>query len=89
MYVDELIGPHTVNTMPLATLEAVADHGTISGPTATHNPEETLRALEQAGIDLGEVTDELLDDGVKQFEDAMSRLLDGIEERRKSYKEQG
>jgi transaldolase len=89
MYVDDLIGPHTVNTMPLATLQAVADHGTISGPTANHNPDETLQALEQAGIDLDEVTAELLDAGVNQFEDAMSRLLDGIEERRKSYKEQG
>jgi len=89
MYVDDLVAPHTVNTMPLATLQAVADHGTVSGPTATHNPDEALKALQGAGIDLGEVTDELLDAGVKQFEDAMSRLLDGIEERRKSYKEQG
>jgi len=89
MYVDDLVAPHTVNTMPLATLQAVADHGTVSGPTATHNPDEALQALERAGIDLGEVTDELLDAGVKQFEDAMSRLLDGIEERRKSYKGQG
>jgi transaldolase len=88
MYVDDLVGAHTVNTMPLATLEAVADHGTVSGPTAAHNPDETLHALEQAGIDLVEVTDELLDAGVKTFEDAMSELLDGIEERRKSYKEQ-
>jgi transaldolase len=87
MYVDDLVAAHTVNTMPLATLEAVADHGTISGPTAKHNPDETLAALEAAGIDLVEVTAELLDAGVKQFEDAMSHLLDGIEERRKSYKE--
>jgi transaldolase len=87
MYVDELVAAHTVNTMPLATLEAVADHGTISGPTAKHNPDETLQALEQAGIDLVEVTDELLNAGVKTFEDAMSELLGGIEERRKSYKE--
>jgi transaldolase len=89
MYVDDLVAPHTVNTMPLATLQAVADHGTVSGPTATHNPDEKLKALEEAGIDLVEVTDELLDAGVKQFEDAMSQLLDGIEERRKSYKEKG
>jgi transaldolase len=88
MYVDELVGAHTVNTMPLATLEAVADHGTVSGPTAAHNPDETLQALADAGIDLNEVTDELLDAGVKTFEDAMSELLGGIEERRKSYKEQ-
>jgi transaldolase len=88
LYVDELVAPHTVNTMPPATLEAVGDHGNISGPTATRNPDETLQALERAGIDLNEVTDELLDAGVKQFEDAMSRLLDGITERRTRYEAQ-
>ncbi|MBV9818144.1 MAG: transaldolase [Solirubrobacterales bacterium] len=82
MYVDDLVGPHTVSTMPLSTLEAVGDHGTVSGPTAERNPDETLQALANAGIDMSEVTDELLVDGVKQFEDAMTRLLDGIEERR-------
>jgi transaldolase len=84
MYVDELVGPHTVNTMPLATLEAVADHGHVSGPTAQRDPDEDLRALQQAGIDLDEVTDELLRDGVTLFEDAMNRLLEGIEERRQA-----
>ncbi len=81
MYVDELVGAHTVNTMPLNTLQAVADHAHISGPTAQHDPQPDLDALSAAGIDMAEVTDELLADGVKQFEDAMSRLLSGIEER--------
>ena len=40
MYVDGLVAPHTVNTMPLATLEAAADHAKVSGPTATHNPDD-------------------------------------------------
>jgi transaldolase len=80
-YVDELVGPHTVNTMPLDTLKAVADHGHITGPTVTHDPTKDLEALTRAGIDMTEVTDELLVDGVKQFEDAMNRLLDGIRER--------
>jgi transaldolase/glucose-6-phosphate isomerase len=82
MYVDELVGPHTVNTMPLATLLAVADHGHIHGPTAAEDPSEDLDALAKAGIDLGEVTEALLVDGIQQFEDAMRRLLDGIESRR-------
>jgi transaldolase len=82
-YVDSLVGPHTVNTMPLETLEAAADHAHISGPTATHDPTEDLEALQKAGIDMGEVTEELLVDGVTQFEDAMNRLLDGIRERTK------
>jgi transaldolase len=84
MYVDELVGAHTVNTMPLATLEAVADHGRISGPTAQRDPSDEIAALEKAGVDLAEVTDQLLVDGVKQFEDAMTHLLDGIEERRQA-----
>ncbi|MGI8714343.1 MAG: transaldolase [Solirubrobacteraceae bacterium] len=84
MYVDELVGAHTVNTMPLATLQAVADHGRVSGPTAQRDPEADLQALAQAGVDMRDVTEELLVDGVKQFEDAMSRLLAGIEERRQA-----
>jgi transaldolase/glucose-6-phosphate isomerase len=82
MYVDSLVGRDTVNTMPMATLHAVADHGTVSGPTAEQDPTPELDALREAGIDLTQVTDELLADGVKQFEGAMNRLLDGIEERR-------
>jgi transaldolase/glucose-6-phosphate isomerase len=82
MYVDGLVGPHTVNTMPLATLLAVADHGKVTGPTAEMDPTEDLEALAKAGIDMKQVTDELLVDGVKQFEDAMNRLLAGIDERR-------
>jgi transaldolase/glucose-6-phosphate isomerase len=81
-YVEELVGPHTVNTMPMATLMAFADHGTVSGPTAERDPSEALAALRDAGIDMKQVTDELLVDGVKQFEDAMNRLLAGIEQER-------
>ncbi len=82
LYVDELVGAHTVNTMPLDTLMAVADHGKVSGPTAQRNPQEALDALAEAGVDLGAITDQLLIDGVGQFEEAMNRLLAGIEERR-------
>jgi transaldolase/glucose-6-phosphate isomerase len=81
-YVEELVGPHTVNTMPMATLHAVADHLQVTGPTAEVDPTPALDALREAGIDLGQVTDELLAEGVKQFEDAMYRLLGGIEQER-------
>jgi transaldolase/glucose-6-phosphate isomerase len=81
-YVDSLIGPNTVNTMPLQTMLAVGDHGEVTGVTAEADPSTDLNALADAGVDLDQVTDELLSDGVKQFEDAMGRLLDGIEERR-------
>jgi transaldolase len=83
-YVDELVGPHTVNTMPLATLQAFGDHGHISGPTVQKDPSEELAALSEAGIDMTEVTKELLKDGVTQFIDAMERLLEGIEKAAKS-----
>ncbi len=82
MYVDGLVGRDTVNTIPMATLHAVADHGKVTGPTAEQDPTEDLRALAEAGIHMDQVTDELLVDGVKQFEDAMNRLLAGIDERR-------
>ncbi len=82
MYVDELVGRDTVNTMPMATLHAVADHGKVSDQTAEQDPNSDLEALERVGIDLNQVTDELLVDGIKQFEEAMGRLLAGIEEQR-------
>jgi transaldolase / glucose-6-phosphate isomerase len=82
MYVDGLVGAHTVNTMPMSTLHAVAHHGNVSGPTAEHDPAGDLAALAEAGVDMSQVTDELLIDGVKQFEDAMTRLLAGIDQRR-------
>jgi transaldolase/glucose-6-phosphate isomerase len=82
LYVDGLIAPHTVNTMPLPTLLAFADHGSVPGPTGEQDPAGDLAALAQAGVSLEEVTGELLVDGVQQFEEAMNRLLAGIEERR-------
>ena len=87
MYVEELVAPHTVNTMPLQTLWAVADHGEFpdpAHPTAERDPSPELAALAAAGIDMDQVTDELLADGIEQFEDAMRRLLAGIEDRREA-----
>jgi transaldolase len=81
-YIDELIAPHTVNTMPLATLEAFADHGEVVPGSAEADPTAKLAALAEAGIDLDEVTDELLADGVTLFDDSIKRLLAGIEQRR-------
>ncbi|HKO25831.1 MAG TPA: bifunctional transaldolase/phosoglucose isomerase [Solirubrobacteraceae bacterium] len=82
MYVDGLVGAHSVNTMPLPTLLAFADHGNVTGPTSEHDPTDELAALAEAGVDLDQVTDELLVDGVKQFEEAMTRLIAGVEEQR-------
>jgi len=69
LYVQELIGPDTVNTMPPHTIEAFRDHGTV-GRTIDDHPADAYRqfaALEDAGISLSEVTDKLRTDGVEAF----------------------
>jgi transaldolase len=84
MYVDELVGPETVNTMPQATLDAAGDHSEASEPRVTIDPSDDLKALADAGIDMGDVTDKLLRDGVEAFVTPMEKLLDGIESKRKA-----
>ena len=79
MYVDELIVHHVVNTMPAATLEAVADHGAVASPdtvTGTY-PEsaDVLAALSALGISVDEVTTQLEIDGVAKFEASWEQLL--------------
>ncbi|HEX8857013.1 MAG TPA: bifunctional transaldolase/phosoglucose isomerase [Thermoleophilaceae bacterium] len=85
MYVDGLIAPDTVNTMPLQTLMAFGERGQVPGATADQPEEkirETLDALAKAGIDLDDVTAKLLDDGIVLFEESLHKLLAGIEKRR-------
>jgi transaldolase/glucose-6-phosphate isomerase len=82
MYVDRLVGPHTVNTMPLNTMLAFGEHGDVTGPTAEIDPADDLKALADAGIDMTKVTKELLEEGVDQFVHALDRLLEGLDERR-------
>ncbi len=59
-YVDELVAPHTVNTMPMPTLLAAAERAEISGATADQDPSDDLAKLEAAGIDMQDVTKKLL-----------------------------
>ncbi len=84
LYVDNLIGPHTVNTIPPSTLEAFLDHGKVE--RTIDEDLETARGqvarLEAAGVDLDEVTDQLLKEGVQSFEDAFNALMQSIEEKR-------
>jgi transaldolase len=84
MYVDELAGPEIVNTMPVATLEAAGDHSEATEARVTIDPSEDLKALADAGIDMGDVTDKLLKDGVDAFVTPMEKLLDGIDAKRKA-----
>jgi transaldolase len=83
VYVEELIGPDTVNTMPLATVEAFADHGEARRTVDAH-PEavqEDLAALADAGIDLDAVTRKLQVDGVEAFASSFRLLLESVEEK--------
>jgi transaldolase/glucose-6-phosphate isomerase len=81
-YVDELVAPHTVNTMPMPTLLAAAERSEVRGPTADQDPSDDLARLAAVGIDLDDVTDQLLRDGIEAFEKSMTQLLAGIEDRR-------
>ncbi|HET6595058.1 MAG TPA: bifunctional transaldolase/phosoglucose isomerase [Anaerolineales bacterium] len=86
MYVDDLIGPDTVNTVPPSTLEAFRDHG-VAEVTITRGLEEAqdvLNQLEANGISMETVTQELEDEGVKAFADAFAQLLKTIDERKTS-----
>lgn len=81
VYVDNLIGPHTVNTMPPQTLAAFLDHGRL-GETITQGVEEaraSMGQLAEVGVDMDQVTQDLLDAGVKAFADAFAKLLAGLE----------
>lgn len=84
LYVDSLIGPETVNTVPPATLEAFRDHG-VAKVTITQGVEEaqeTIKQIEERGILMDTVTRELEAEGVKAFADAFSQLLKTIDDRR-------
>ena len=81
-YVDTLIVPHTVNTMPMDTLEATADHGDIREGSGLEDPAEDLAKLRDAGIDMEDVTGKLLRDGVDKFVTPMEKLLEGLEGKR-------
>ncbi|HVO34114.1 MAG TPA: bifunctional transaldolase/phosoglucose isomerase [Gemmatimonadales bacterium] len=84
MYVDELIGPDTVNTLPLATLRAFADHGKAER-TIDRDVEGARRVIaeiEAAGVRLNDVTDFLVVDGVKKFSDSYHALLAALEAKR-------
>ncbi|MEU6097938.1 transaldolase [Streptomyces sp. NPDC047079] len=81
LYVDELVAPGTVNTMPEATLDATADHGDIQGDTVTGGYAQAradLAAVERLGISYDEVVKQLEDEGVAKFEVAWQDLLDAV-----------
>lgn len=81
VYVEQLIGPDTVNTLPPATMNAFRDHGVVER-TVDHDlpgAARHLEALAHLGIDLGAVTDQLLEDGLAAFQKSFDALLAGLE----------
>lgn len=86
MYVDALLAPHTVNTMPLETIDAYQDHGsehpTIFGPEEVAEARTTLRALADIGVDYDDVVQTLEDEGVEKFVTPWRELLEKVESQR-------
>jgi len=83
MYVEALIGPQTVNTMPPATIEAFAEHGQVKR-TVTEGldtAQRTLAELEALGVSLPEVTDKLLVDGLASFQKSFDQVVVGLEKK--------
>ncbi len=83
IYVEELIGADTVNTMPPATIDAFRDHGKLRNSLTEDVPaaQKVMDDLAKSGISIKEVTDKLTDDGVKLFADAFDKLLAAVEKR--------
>jgi transaldolase len=82
LYVTELVAPDTVNTMPEKTMEAVADHGVVTGDTITgtaKSAQAVFDKLEGVGIDLADVFTLLEEDGVDKFEKSWQELLDATQ----------
>jgi transaldolase len=83
LYVDELVAPNTVNTMPEATLHATADHADVRGDTVSGTgaaAQEVFDALSAAGVDLDDVFAVLEREGVEKFEKSWEELLESVQE---------
>ena len=86
VYIAELVGPHTVNTIPENALLAFADHGAVRGNTVEEDVDAARRTLEQlaeAGINLQDIGERrLLEEGARLFADSFDRLLAGLQKKR-------
>jgi transaldolase len=85
MYVEELVGPETVNTMPLETIRAFQDHGEVRGDTVFEGVDEArllLKQLDDAGVDYDDVTDTLEAEGVQKFADSFDEIVESIRAKR-------
>jgi transaldolase len=87
LYVEELIGPHSVNTMPEETIQAFQDHGEVRGDTVLEGVDGAHRLLEQlaaVGVDYDDVVLTLEKEGVQKFSDSFAELLEGVRAKRET-----
>jgi transaldolase len=88
LYVEDLIGPHTVNTMPEETIQAFQDHGEVRGDTVEDDLDEAHTLLEKqlpaVGIDYDDVVATLEKEGVQKFSDSFAELLEGVRAKRET-----
>jgi transaldolase len=84
LYIETLIGPHTVNTMPIATMQAFLDHGTVARTVDTDyaGAHKVIADLASAGIAIDDITSQLEDEGIEAFIHSYDDLLDGVESKR-------
>lgn len=90
LYAEELIGPDTVDTMPLETIEKFSDHGQVRDSIEDNiqGSKADLAALEEVGIHYDQVTQQLLDEGVQKFADSFHQLFAGIRSKQQALKEE-
>src|SRR5436305_6780709 len=86
LYIEELIGPDTVNTIPPANIDAFREHGVVRRTLDADlsAADETMTNLEKAGISMQKVTNQLLDDAIKLFADAFQKLLSVVEQKKRN-----
>ena len=92
LYVENLIGPETVNTLPPDTINAFRDHGKIPGAVVQQGFAEAdaaLAALAKLGIDLGAITAKLQQDGVAAFAASFDQLMAALEKKRQAMVDDG
>jgi transaldolase len=89
LYAEELIGPNTVDTMPLETIEKFSDHGQARLSIEDNIPQARaeLDALEQVGVHYKQVTQQLQDEGVQKFADSFHQLFKGIDDKKKAIQQ--
>ena len=86
LYIEELIGPDTINTMPPATMDAFREHGNLRASLEEDldGAGDVMETLDRLGISIDEITAKILDDGIHLFADAMDKLLEAIARKRPS-----